>query len=461
MATVEKKGAAWNRPTSTYSTTSSAVHPHDQYRINTVSEPLPSPPVAQNSSSSIPSFLSKVSWPQWAVGSSVTAAIIIIALEALIIVHVRRFLVDGFEKSADIVIVMVYFALFIIGMIFQAWLTYEASRHQNTMQAIAVACFNVACFVYSIIQVDEIKSLDYCLQSWMAAIPDGYQNDPKGRQKDIMAAYTNRIAMGSSSKKYCATTLPWGIQEKDSPAHPSDGTKIIDMNELIRHADRSNAHLHDALNVAFVILGLMAVMAAISCFLAYKVYRDYGWEIFQQQGASLVKKRLLRHVHLFVLFLKLNIYFSLGIILQVALAIALSHSISAHWIAPMILLIFVGVTYYLCGWYAIQHTNRGAMYCFFGLIAGNVVGVIYILIAASSGNDFAMHLQATHRWLVSFGAVQLVLNFATMWNAILCLNGFDQGLGEMVGRSKSQAKPMEMEEGMSKVEGRRPRLELD
>ncbi|KAJ3009722.1 hypothetical protein HKX48_007776 [Thoreauomyces humboldtii] len=235
----------------------------------------------------------------------------------------------------------------------------------------------------------------------------------------------------------------------------------------LANAQDARANLRIAFDVAYGIIGVMTVMAVISVFLAYKVYRAYGWQIFQEQGASLLKKRLLRRVHLFILFLKLNLYFSFGIFVQFCVASVLNHvtkdngehmfsTYAKKWLPGVIILGIIGMLYYFCGWYAIEYANRPAMVGFFICILANLGAVLFVLIASSPHGFLEADLLVTTIWLKSFIAVQIFLNVCTLINAIMCWRGFDTGLGDIVS-SRRRKEDVEM----STAAEPRPRIELD
>ncbi|KAJ3183363.1 hypothetical protein HDU87_006682 [Geranomyces variabilis] len=401
---------------------------------------------------------SALSWSQLAVGLSVLTAVIVIPLEVVVISQVHAFLNDAFEIRGSLIFVMVYFALFILALVFQAVLTAEAYVHKNTMQTLAVAIFNVACFGYSIVQVQQFRKLITCNEAWMEAISEGYP------QNNLRSAWDD----AKTNNQECMGTTPRGFAEAQK--------NKMTMEELQRMASISDDPVTVARIVSYAIIGVLFVTSWLSCYLAYKVYREYGWHIFQSQGASLVKKRLLRHVHLFILLLKVNLYFSVGIFVQVLVAMILAAitntdtvstqspnvsdptpswgSQKSYWIPPLVLMGLFATSYYACGWYAIQYAHRPSMYAFFALLGGNIAAVIFVLVASHT-QPLRNELKITDIWLTSFAAVQLLLNIMTIANAVMCLRGFDTGLREMVD-TRRQKKDVEMTPSVP-----RPRIEID
>ncbi|KAJ3172728.1 hypothetical protein HDU88_006058 [Geranomyces variabilis] len=415
------------------------------YRQKLPPPPPPSPKMG------LAARFSALSWAQLAVGLSVLTALIVTPLEVVVISQVHAFLNEAFENRGSLIFVMVYFALFILALVFQAALTAEAYVHKNTMQTLAVAIFNVACFGYSIVQVQQFEKLTTCNEAWMSAIKEGFpKNDLRGAWDEA-----------KNNSKECQATTPRGFTLAQNDK--------MTMRELMDMASISDAPVTVARLVSYAIIGVLFVTSSLSCFLAYKVYREYGWHIFQSQGASLVKKRLLRHIHLFILLLKVNLYFSVGIFVQVLVAMILAKidadspapspnsntfsSQKSYWIPPLVLMGLFATSYYACGWYAIRYAHRTSMYAFFALLGGNIAAVIFVLVASQTA--LQPQLKITNIWLTSFAAVQLLLNIMTIINAVTCLKGFDTGLREMVD-TRMQKKDLEMTPAVP-----RPRIEID
>ncbi|KAI8585190.1 hypothetical protein BDZ88DRAFT_433656 [Geranomyces variabilis] len=412
---------------------------------------LPPPPPSPKMG--LAARFSALSWAQLAVGLSVLTALIVTPLEVVVISQVHAFLNEAFENRGSLIFVMVYFALFILALVFQAALTAEAYVHKNTMQTLAVAIFNVACFGYSIVQVQQFEKLTTCNEAWMSAIKKGFPGNNLGGAWDEAKA----------NSRECDRTTPRGftLAQKDK----------VTMQELMDMATISDDPVTVARLVSYAIIGVLFVTSSLSCFLAYKVYREYGWHIFQSQGASLVKKRLLRHVHLFILLLKVNLYFSVGIFVQVLVAMILAailnndnspspspnsntfSSQKSYWLPPLVLMGLFATSYYACGWYAIRYAHRTSMYAFFALLGGNIAAVVFVLVASQT--KLQNELKITNIWLTSFAAVQLLLNIMTIINAVTCLKGFDTGLREMVD-TRMQKKDLEMTPAVP-----RPRIEID
>ncbi|KNC98516.1 uncharacterized protein SPPG_06211 [Spizellomyces punctatus DAOM BR117] len=429
----------------------------------------PSIAPSQRTTSKLLQKWDSVTWAQVAVTLSVLQGIIISCLEFYVIAKVNDFLDDAFTEKLSLPIVNVYFALFIVALVFQAVLTYEATIHKNTMQTIAVVVFNIASLGYSVIQINQINDLRRCSEQWIK-----YWNDyarASGPEDATRIYYSTYVPENSECRarpyglnpKSSNTTQVWSDAQKE----PIEVPIVYDMRDQVQHVQNALDALKPVDSVTYAIIALMVIVVVLSCFVAYKVYQEYGWRIFQAQGASIQKKQMLRRVHLFILFLKLNVYFSIGIVAQVVTATIYFQKSSApdcqrdtvdcfrrservkYIVLPsMVIFGVAALTYYALGWFAIRRTHRGAMYTFLGVYLANIGALVYVIGFFSQNEE----TQATRKWLLSFASIQLVLNLLTIANAVWCLTDFDKGLGDVVITRK------DMEMAAAKP---RPRLELD
>jgi hypothetical protein len=57
------------------------------------------------------------------------------------------------------------------------------------------------------------------------------------------------------------------------------------------------------------IIGLMILFNILGAFVAYRLFAELGWSIYKEQGADIKKRTILQRYHIFILLLKLNVYF--------------------------------------------------------------------------------------------------------------------------------------------------------
>ncbi|TPX50890.1 hypothetical protein SeMB42_g02082, partial [Synchytrium endobioticum] len=169
--------------------------------------------------------------------------------------------------------------------------------------------------------------------------------------------------------------------------------------------------------IVFAFLFLMA-----QGYLSYLVYQEYGWSIWLSQGASLQKRATLRRYHFFILFLKLNLYFLLGIVLQAFVA----EYWDAKWkSATTVVLFLIMLLWYILGYYAV-HTQSPVNYALMGLylflVGANFVAVAILLVLLNTAKDFAI----TRDFLNFFAVVSSLFSLATLaFGGLLVISDFE------------------------------------
>jgi hypothetical protein len=73
----------------------------------------------------------------------------------------------------------------------------------------------------------------------------------------------------------------------------------------------------DILPIMGTITGCMLCFTIISSWNAYEIYKEFGWSLFERNGASLQKKKILTLFHTYTVLLKLCWFFNFSIPLQI------------------------------------------------------------------------------------------------------------------------------------------------
>ncbi|KAJ3218310.1 hypothetical protein HDU67_006082 [Dinochytrium kinnereticum] len=329
---------------------------------------------------------------RWAVLLALVQTISLSTIQAAVFTLVLRFTYTAFDNFADrtsFLFLLVYHALYVIAQIFSFFLVWDAARRKNTIQVIASTVFNFCILVYSAVMIKQLVDI------WKMRLDDGTGLPER---------------MGRSGM----------VQEQ-------------------------MYHVQAALMLAVFAFVLMFGFVGVGFYVAFRVYQEIGWCIFQVHGASLEKRRMLRHFHLFIMLLKINIFFNVGIVLQSGAAIyfsALSNMSAgdtfqtrqaAAWSAGIALTI-VAALYYHVGASAARRASAVLMAFFLVLVAANMCGLVagIVIIYKSSKFKFA---QTDLTWFI---AIQALFNLATFANAFVVYKDFSKGLREIVAINASK-----------------------
>lgn len=208
-----------------------------------------------------------LAWSLVGIFFSLAQCIILVALEADLLASVLQFFrlgVGSIENAGTQAILVVYIVLFMAGQITYSILTLNASFSRNSLQVMAASAFNALLFVYSIVQFLQVEALATGLELCLGIVAPSSRAQVEHLQLCIQPTTT--------------------------------GLQAIDL-------------IKSTLSIRISIIALSLAFSLIGFFLAYRAYLEFGWSVWQQQGADIRKRNILRLYHIFLLLLKVNVYF--------------------------------------------------------------------------------------------------------------------------------------------------------
>jgi hypothetical protein len=182
-------------------------------------------------------------------------AIICVAFEAYVFARFQNSLVPNFsdrELESQSRTIQTFLTLFIFGFLYVLVLSWDALRQKNTIQIIGLCVANLALFVYTIIQIDQID--------------------------------TSIVELGNGNAFTEAAT-------KD------------DFWKLTR----------PFLITIPVIIGVTTFTIG---YFSYQLYREFAWDILKQIGADYRMKKRFLHYQIYIALLKFDFFFFLGFTVQ-------------------------------------------------------------------------------------------------------------------------------------------------
>jgi hypothetical protein len=312
--------------------------------------------------------------------------------------------------------IIVYYVLFILAQIFSTAMQVDAWVSKNTMQVVAVALFNIFTCVYSVVQVLHLQRVKNCGMEYIDSSGRYREySDPSVRYRALQMAY--RLTELSSSGD-CPKTDAF-IADGPGGIFHHNGQDILVQNSVSNMAEGSRRIqqgidiISGLIPIAAVISGLCILYSIVGIFTSIKVYQEYGWRLFQKNGASLLKRKLLKRYHLFILFLKLDVFFACGIITQMIGALYYYNKQSGldkdpktavskgFVISACAIMCIVAIFYYTVGWFAVKRSNYYLMSGFLILMIVQAIALCFAIVIASSEPAFRLTLI----WLTSFGNI--------------------------------------------------------
>ncbi|KAI8928009.1 hypothetical protein BC831DRAFT_397972 [Entophlyctis helioformis] len=344
---------------------------------------------------------------------------------------VLNFINGGFSPvtSGFSSLVVLYFGLFVLAVFFMLLGSVDAYMLRNSIQVIAIAVFQLV----TIIHVNAYKA---CVNNYIGITRSG--NNLEAQYRDIWQLEKSECPFRTVNKVNATSFFVIGDPTTSTPANIS------------RTMESNIANLDRAQSLSVAILIFMVLFASIGVFVARKSAEVYGWSVYYAQGADIQKRRVLRHYHTFIVLLKFNVYFAIGIVLQMISIVYYSAKVeiamfSAGATELGVLadgrLVFVrtisaiagatvfltGLGYYACGYYGVKRGSKPLMAGFMAMM------VLYIVVALNALYQavYFASFKVAQVWLASFALLQIALCVATIVVAVMCIKDFDKGLPEM------------------------------
>jgi hypothetical protein len=341
-----------------------------------------------------PAMAGEKNWSRYNVLLCGIIFLLVLVLDILIINHLVRFVNETFtrDRSGSAQIIVSYITIFILALLFQLIMAFDADRRKNTMQVVAIAIFNVLCAGISVVQIVQVDRLKACTITF-TEITQSSQTEQLKLEGYFRLAETcfYSIARESADGKRLELT-------------PGDKTLAQIANDIASRIFVFQEIYHYQLTVAVS----MFVGAIVGFYFAYKSYIQHGWSVFLVQGADLNKKKILERYQLFMLFLKLNAYCFLGVMAQYFVASFYfrkdynsATSGQTELIVTAVIVIITTAVYTAFGYYGARKSSYLIMGIFLILLMINFLGLIVILyrVFISDRDEY----RPTIIWLTSFG----------------------------------------------------------
>ncbi|PKK70711.1 hypothetical protein RhiirC2_745923 [Rhizophagus irregularis] len=191
--------------------------------------------------------------------------------------------------------------------------------------------------------------------------------------------------------------------------------------------------------VDFPLVVTLIIFALIMSLISFKLYQQFGWNIYKKIGADIKMQKLYKTMLLFVMLLKLDLFFLLLVSIEVFFAFSedkgigkiqftftLSRSLYYFHLGVTIMIFFLEVLAYR----SLQKEWKNGM-------------IIYIILSTVTIIDFIMILKSatstvSNSWyfFIVFLSVSIILCTATWVYAILVYRNFDKGLKTVLSKNK-------------------------
>jgi len=180
-----------------------------------------------------------------------------------------------------------------------------------------------------------------------------------------------------------------------------------------------------------VVLGACDV---IYVYLGARLYQEFGWRIYKKIGADPKMRNNYRWYQIFLMLLKLDIFFFLGFSIQFLVLVLrpgdVEYPLTVVALPVTVLLLFVAA-------YAVRHESHLLMWIFLGGVVSGMAYFIFKLVRMYDPTQRDKYIY-THEIMTLFAAISLFLLACTAGNAIICFKNFDSGLKQHILRDSAK-----------------------
>jgi hypothetical protein len=168
--------------------------------------------------------------------------------------------------------------------------------------------------------------------------------------------------------------------------------------------------------ITLTIIFLLAATSIFFSFIAHKLYQEYGWSLYKRIGADVQMKKMYKVYHVFVLMLKLDVFFFLMFSVQLLFLVIIfstSHASSTQdIIIHVITSILAGSVLLVLAYWAVKNENRWGVISFIVGCIGTLGYFIYKLIGIHINIDYNNPVDdrylGSRIFLTSFGNLHIV-----------------------------------------------------
>ncbi|KAG0342603.1 hypothetical protein BG000_003210 [Podila horticola] len=241
----------------------------------------------------------------------------------------------------------------------------------------------------------------------------------------------------------CAMVAYAGLQMKQAEEilvrTPNDSLPNAILDLFYANKDNPTPY-HASMPYEIAVLVLMALFAAVFAFIAYKLYKEFGWSIYKKIGADLAMRDMYKVYQIFIMIVKFDIFFQLGFSAQFLSLIVMRYEdnklfpddlvlsqqeMTSLIVVHLVLSTGASIILPLLAWWGLKRESKLSMYCF---IAGGFAALVYNIIKLTQVFDQSTRFVGANKFLVFFLIINLVLGMVTIYLAWVCMKNFNNGL---------------------------------
>ncbi|KAJ1980729.1 hypothetical protein H4R34_002346 [Dimargaris verticillata] len=197
----------------------------------------------------------------------------------------------------------------------------------------------------------------------------------------------------------------------------------------------------------YILVGLAAIFCFSCAFQAHRLYQVYGWSIYKKIGADMRMRRIYRMYQIFIVFLKVDVFFFLAFSVQYLVLVIYRHEQTVDLAVHIVVSLCVTIVLLTVAYLSVRREYRfGMIFILIGLV-GLLVYFIFKLYQLYNPTDYLLECQdecptladrcrdmCTDKFgssriiLTMFLIVNMLLGLITGFVAYKALQNFDHGL---------------------------------
>jgi len=180
---------------------------------------------------------------------------------------------------------------------------------------------------------------------------------------------------------------------------------------------------------------ILGVCSLIVTWIAFKLFQDYGWDIYKHIGADIAKKNMLRRYFVLLSVLKLDLFFFVGFALQFLIlvlgVIDIERGLTIAALPIVFVMVFVGA-------YAARTEQKEVMIGFIVFLFLALAYFIFKIVRIYTDPDAEQKYYGVGKYLTTFAAISCGACIRTIHLSIVRFRDFGKGLKPYLTGEKSR-----------------------
>ncbi|KAF8928144.1 hypothetical protein BGZ58_009856 [Dissophora ornata] len=179
-----------------------------------------------------------------------------------------------------------------------------------------------------------------------------------------------------------------------------------------------------------VVVVVIGVTQCIVTWLAYQLFKEFGWKIYKKIGADPNMKKMYRSYQIYLVLIKVDLFFFVGFSIQfIYLTLTRRAADPEYWLTIIVLPLTVLILYIAV--FAVRNENRKWMTMFIVAMLCGVAYFVFKVVRMFVGDKVSNYI-GVYKFLTLFAALCLVTILVTIANAAVCYRNFGKGLKSQI-----------------------------